>query len=408
MKFDKRLRKLKLAWITNTLPSSLSTLYLERLLPIFLKSHENYIFSNSQVENDNGFAGSYHGMPVSSYLTFNPTQYDLVFFLLEDNIESSFVYDFSILFPGIRIFLDNTFNNLKFKKYSHYSNGIVYEQMLINEGFNKAIKIGQYHMRGWSLEPYHRLYPLYFSPVNHGLNIITRPCFKSSSETDYVPFPITGRNFTNTNSRFDNKNIERDSFEIIIFADSELYDRPNLAEEVIEEINITGGKIKLSKYIDHIDLTAAKFGLVLRTENQRGLPSGAIQAIESGMPIVFLSHAKTEDYWGQLVIAPGLAEKEKLKAIIKILVEEPLLLSSLKNVLSDNIEQCSAEYIYQQLMELVSTNLNEITQQMKDCIARGLRLQSEVVRSALDERVEFDLNGKNLSSEFISRFALSV
>lgn len=350
-------------------------------MPFFLKDHENVIYSNI---TEDKFAN----VKVANCLLYEALDYDITFFLLEDNIDSSFCYDFSVLTPGIRIFLDNTFNNLKFERYSHISNGIVYDQLLAEEGFNSAISIGGYHMRGWSLEPYQRLYPFYFAPVEHGVDVLTRSCFERSiqSPSFYLPFPLS----------FVEQQTDNQEFHITIFSDSVLFDRYFLASEVIHELQKEGYKISVNR---QDSATRACLGLVLRTLNQRSIPRAALLAAEKGLAMIFFSEC---DHFRQLVLTPGLAEKERLKAAIKQFVNDRRLLSCYRKALKDGMQDHSAQNIYNQLMDIVEKNLVLIKKQVIAKSQNNKLEQAKLIKSALLNLAD------DFAAQLTMRFDLSV
>lgn len=308
---------MKIAWFTDTSSDSISLYFSNRILPFFCEEHQVQIFSSERT--------SFLQKEVDNYLTYNVESFDLSIFLIEDKVSATFVYNVSLINPGIRIFFDNQFNDLKFGNLSHITNGIVYDDLLAAEGYKQAIKIGDYHMRGWSMEPYKSLYPIRYPKTQHSVNIFMNSNYESSDDADsfYLDFPLLLKQTS-------------------VSADFEVY-----------KVN----------------------------SNQKFIPVRVISELEKQTVFIFIAKAK---FFNQISIQPGIKQNKVLKEVLSKIKNNSSLLNAMRDELQSYALLNSPGNLYKKLFKICTDNFEMLKSQTELSRNNNLIEQEKLISSVSD------------------------
>lgn len=308
---------MKIAWITDLSTDSVSAHFLNNLLAFFLNDHDLQVFSSSKT--------SFLGINVENYLTYVPEHHEITIFTLEDTVSSSFVYELAQSYTGIRIFIDSQFNTLKFGKISHITNGIVFDELIESEGYQQAIKIGDYHMRGWSMKPYINLYPISFPNISHGINVLMNYSYEFiKPKSYYLDYPLS-----------------------LAKIDS--------AEQCYKVFSIENSK--------------------------KSLPVEQLRELENGTPFIFVSSA---ELFGQICVKPGILQKQILDLVIDQIKSDQSILDLLKQNIVNYAVLNSPENVYKRLIEICSENIEMIKFEVKESESSQL-IELKKLISPVDE-----------------------
>ncbi len=236
---------LKVAWFSNSNTESLSNNFTNKLA-----KHLNL---NISIFNQ------------KTYQYFNAKMFDFCIFLIEDELDSNFSFELSSYYPGIKILFSNTLNNLLFNSLSHHTNGIVYKELLEKYFKNLDINVGNYHMLGWSLDIYKKIFPIYYTNLTKG-NVIGINNFTSydlsinypiSLNSEYPELNETGNEISVCLEKIDLKTIRAlENLRPVIFQEKDFLNQINvkrglnssqIIEKTIEALDKESDKVKVLK-----------------------------------------------------------------------------------------------------------------------------------------------------------------
>ncbi len=123
-------------------------------------------------------------------------KFDFAISNIEDDQRAAFCQISSNRWPGLTLFYDANLNRLEHDKVSHATTGVALDEQLKEKFGEDALKLGDFSIRGWSLEIFDRYLPNgkeEFLNANRALALFENVWQQISAETDcsYYPFPLS-------------------------------------------------------------------------------------------------------------------------------------------------------------------------------------------------------------------------
>ena len=122
--------------------------------------------------------------------------FDLFVYQLEDSPRCRFVQNFIPVWPGVTILHDLNLRQLELSKLTHGTTEVQLNEHMEEVFGTGAARVGDYQVRGWSIEAFDRLYPEGEESVrNSGLVVVGALAIKSRLEKLFPHMPIVNLPF---------------------------------------------------------------------------------------------------------------------------------------------------------------------------------------------------------------------